>query len=43
MGDRLDQVGQTYQHQEYERHRGQQRIKGQCAGQEWDVVFVCGL
>jgi transposase-like protein len=31
------------QHEEDERHRGQQRIERQGAGQERDVVFVSGL
>jgi hypothetical protein len=43
MRNRLGQVGQADQHQQDERHRGKQRIEGQRAGQERDVVFVSRL
>jgi hypothetical protein len=33
-------VGQADQHQEDERNRSEQRIKGQGAGEERDIVFV---
>jgi hypothetical protein len=43
VGDRLNQMGQADQDQEYERDRGEQRVEGQGAGQERNVVFVCRL
>ena len=43
MGDRLRQVGESDQQQEDERDRRQQRIKGQGAGKERNVVFISGL
>jgi hypothetical protein len=36
-------VGQADQHQENKRHRGEQCVEGQGAGEERDVVFVSRL
>jgi transposase-like protein len=36
-------VGQADQHQQNEWHRGEQRVEGQGAGEERDVVFVSRL
>jgi len=43
MGNCLGQVSKTDQHQQDERHRGEQRVEGQSAGEERDVVFVSRL
>jgi hypothetical protein len=43
MGDRLGQVSQADQHQQDEWHCCQQRVEGQGAGEERDVVFVSRL
>jgi hypothetical protein len=43
MGNRLGQVGQADQHQEDKRHRGEQCVESQGAGEERDVVFVSRL
>ena len=43
LGHRLRQMCESDQHEEDERHRRQQRIERQGAGQERDVVFVSGL
>ena len=43
VGDSLGQVGKPDQHEENEGHCGKQRVEGQRAGQEWDVVFVSRL
>jgi hypothetical protein len=36
-------VGQADQHQQDEWHRGEQRVEGQRAGEERNVVFVSRL
>jgi hypothetical protein len=43
VGDCFGQVGQPDQQQEDERNRCQQRVKGQGAGKERNVVFISGL
>ena len=40
VGERLDQVGQADQHQENEGYGREQRIEGERAGKERNVVFV---
>jgi hypothetical protein len=40
LSDGLHQMGQADQHQQDERQRRQQSVKGQGAGEKWDVVFV---
>jgi hypothetical protein len=36
-------MGEADQHEQDERYRGEQRVEGQRAGQERDVVFISRL
>src|SRR4029077_15285750 len=42
-GQGLRQRGQPHQQEEQERYRGEQRVEGERAREEWNVVFVGGL
>src|SRR4029077_18291146 len=42
-GQGLRQRGQPHQQEKQERYRGEQRIEGERAREEWNVVFVGGL
>jgi hypothetical protein len=43
MRNGLGEMGEADQHEQDERHRGEQRVEGQRAGQERYVVFVSRL
>jgi hypothetical protein len=43
LGDRLSQMGQADQQQKDEGDGCQQRVEGQGAGEERDIVFICCL
>jgi hypothetical protein len=43
LGDRLGQMGQADQQQQNERNSGEQRVEGQRAGEERNIVFISCL
>ena len=43
LGYRLSQMGQADQQQQNERDGGEQRVEGQRAGEERDIVFISCL
>ena len=43
VGDGLGKMGQPDEQQQNKRHRRQQRIEGEGAGEKRDIVFISGL